>query len=165
VEIVRHASTLSIIWDVLLIVFWVLAVGSPFLAAAAVNMVIAWLLILAGTVHVALAFRAHRADGFIWKLLVGLAYLFFGMYLIMHPVVGVTSLTLLLALLFLIEGSLNIVLFFKMRSLRGSSWMLFDGIVTLLLGLLIYLRWPSSSIWVIGTLVGLSMIISGATIT
>ena len=126
-------------------------------------MVIAWLLILAGTVHVALAFRAHRADGFIWKLLVGLAYLFFGMYFIMHPVVGVTSLTLLLALLFLIEGSLNIVLFFKMRSLRGSSWMLFDGIVTLLLGLLIYLRWPSSSIWVIGTLVGLSMIISGAT--
>ena len=126
-------------------------------------MVIAWLLILAGTVHVALAFRAHRADGFIWKLLVGLAYWFFGMYFIMHPVVGVTSLTLLLALLFLIEGSLNIVLFFKMRSLRGSSWMLFDGIVTLLLGLLIYLRWPSSSICVIGTLVGLSMIISGAT--
>jgi uncharacterized membrane protein HdeD (DUF308 family) len=69
----------------------------------------------------------------------------------------------LLALLFLIEGSVNIVLFFKMRSLRGSSWMLFDGIVTLLLGLLIYLRWPSSSVWVIGTLVGLSMIISGAT--
>ena len=163
VEIVRHASTLSIVWGVLLIVFGVLAVGSPFLAAVAVNMVIAWLLLLAGTVHVALAFRAHRADGFIWKLLVGFAYLFFGVYLIMHPVLGVTSLTLLLALLFLIEGSLNIVLFFKMRSLRGSSWMLFDGIVTLLLGLLIYLRWPSSSVWVIGTLVGLSMIISGAT--
>jgi uncharacterized membrane protein HdeD (DUF308 family) len=56
----------------------------------------------------------------IWKLLVGLAYLFFGVYLLMHPVIGVASLTLVLASLFLIEGILNIVLFFQMRSMRGS---------------------------------------------
>ena len=69
----------------------------------------------------------------------------------------------LLASLFLIEGILNIVLFFQMRSMRGSGWMLGDGISTLLLGLLIYLQWPSSSAWAIGTLVGVSMIISGVT--
>lgn len=97
----------------------------------------------------------------IWKLLVGLAYLFFGVYLIMHPVLGVASLTLLLASLFLIEGILDIILFFQMRSLGGSGWVLVDGIVTLLLGLMIYLQWPSSSAWAIGTLVGVSMIISG----
>ena len=101
VEIVRHASTLSILWGVLLIVFGILAVGSPFLAAVAVNVVIAWLIILAGVVHVILAFHAHRAGRLIWKLLVGLAYLFFGAYLIMHPVLGVATLTLVLASLFL----------------------------------------------------------------
>src|SRR5437667_7062494 len=160
VEIVRHASTLSILWGVLLIVFGILAVGSPFLAAVAVNVVIAWLIILAGVVHVILAFHAHRAGRLIWKLLVGLAYLFFGAYLIMHPVLGVATLTLVLASLFLIEGILDIVLFFQMRSLRGSSWVLVEGIITLLLGLMIYLQWPWSAVWAIGILVGMSMIIA-----
>jgi uncharacterized membrane protein HdeD (DUF308 family) len=163
VEIVQHASTWSILWGVLLIIFGMLAIGSPFLAAVAVNVVIAWLIVLAGIVHLIVAFHAHRAGSLMWKLLVGLAYLFFGAYLIMQPVLGVASLTLVLASLFLIEGILNIVLFFRMRSVRGSSWVLVDGIITLLLGLMIYLQWPSSSAWAIGTLVGVSMIISGVT--
>ena len=163
VEMARHASTLSILWGVLLIIFGMLAISSPFRAAVAVNVVIAWLIILAGVVHLILAFHAHRSGSLIWKLLVGVAYLFFGVYLIMHPVLGVASLTLALASLFLIEGVLDIVLFFKMRTMRGSSWVLVDGIITLLLGLMIYLHWPSSSVWAIGTLVGVSMIISGVT--
>ena len=162
-DIVRHASTWSIVWGVLLIVFGILALGSPLVAAVAVSVVIAWLIILAGIVHLILAFHVHRAGSLIWKLLVGLAYLLFGAYLLTHPVLGVASLTLLLASLFLIEGILDLVLFFQMRSLRGSSWVLGDGIITLLLGLLIYLQWPSSSLWAIGTLVGVSMIISGLT--
>jgi uncharacterized membrane protein HdeD (DUF308 family) len=161
VDIVRQASTWSIVWGVLLIFLGVLAVGSPFLAAVAVNAVIAWLIVLAGIVHLILAFHSHRAGSLIWKLLVGLAYVCFGIYLIMHPVLGVASLTLVLASLFLVEGILDIVLFSKMRSVGGSNWVLIDGIVTLLLGLMIYLQWPSSSGWAIGTLVGVSLIISG----
>jgi len=163
VEVVRQASTLSIVWGVLLIVFGMLAVGSPFVAAVAVNVVIAWLIVLAGAVHLTLAFSAHGAGHVIWKLLVGVAYLLFGGYLILHPVLGVASLTLALASLFLIEGVLDVVLFFKMRPMRGSSWVLVDGIITLLLGMLIYAQWPTSSAWAIGTLVGISMIISGLT--
>jgi uncharacterized membrane protein HdeD (DUF308 family) len=162
-DVVRHTSTWSIIWGVLLMVLGMLAIGSPFLAAVAVNALIAWLIILAGVVHLILAFHVHRAGSMVWKLLVGLAYVFFGIYLLIHPVVGVASLTLVIASLFLIEGILDIVLFFQMRSMRGSGWVLGDGIITLLLGLLIYLQWPSSSVWAIGTLVGLSMIISGIT--
>jgi uncharacterized membrane protein HdeD (DUF308 family) len=146
---------------VLLIVFGVVAVGSPFLAAVAVNAVVAWLIVLAGVVHLMLAFGAHGAGSMIWKLLVGVAYLCFGAYLIMHPVLGVASLTLVLASLFLIEGILDIVLFFKMRPMQGATWVLLDGIITLLLGLMIYAQWPSSSAWAIGTLVGISMIFSG----
>jgi uncharacterized membrane protein HdeD (DUF308 family) len=161
VELVRNASTISILWGVLLIVFGVVAVGSPFLAAVAVNALVAWLIVLAGVVHLMLAFGAHGAGSMIWKLLVGVAYLCFGAYLIMHPVLGVASLTLVLASLFLIEGILDIVLFFKMRPMHGSTWVLLDGIITLFLGLMIYAQWPSSSAWAIGTLVGISMIFSG----
>lgn len=162
-NLARQASTLSIAWGVLLIMLGMVAIGSPFLAAVAVNVAIAWLIVLAGVVHLILAFRAHGAGSMIWKLLVGVAYVLFGGYLIMHPVAGVASLTLILASLFLIEGILDIILFFRMRALGGSSWVLVDGIVTLLLGLMIYMQWPSSSAWAIGLLVGVSMIISGVT--
>ena len=162
-DFVRHASTWSIVWGVLLVVLGVLAVGSPFVAAVAVNAVLAWLIVVAGVVHVILAFQAHRAGSLLWRLLVGLAYIFFGVYLIAHPALGVASLTLLLASLFLVEGVFDIALFFQVRSMHGSSWVLIDGIITLLLGLMIYRQWPSSSAWAIGTLVGVSMIISGIT--
>jgi len=162
-DVVRSASTWSILWGVSLIILGVLAVGSPFIAAVAVNAVIAWLIVLAGVVHLTVAFQTREAGSVIWRLLVGLAYVFFGVYLIARPALGVASLTLVLASLFLVEGILNIVLFFRIRSLQGSSWVLIDGIVTLLLGLMIYTQWPSSSAWAIGTLVGVSMIISGVT--
>jgi uncharacterized membrane protein HdeD (DUF308 family) len=84
-------------------------------------------------------------------------------YLILHPLLAVASLTLVLAALFLIEGILDVILFFNMRPMRGSFWVLVDGIITVLLGLMIYLHWPSSSVWAIGVLVGVSMIISGVT--
>jgi uncharacterized membrane protein HdeD (DUF308 family) len=158
---VRHASAISIALGVLLIVLGVVALGSPFLAAVAVNAVVAWMITLAGIVHLILAFRVHGAGSVIWKLLVGIAYVCFGVYLILHPVLGVVSLTLLLASLFLVEGILDIALYVKMRPLHGSGWVLVDGIITLLLGLMIYMQWPSSSAWAIGTLVGVSLIISG----
>jgi len=162
-DLVRQASTWSILWGVLLIILGMAAVASPFFAAVAVNAAVAWLIILAGVVHLILAFHAHGAGSFIWKLLVGLAYVVFGGYLIVRPVVGVASLTLVLASLFLVEGVLDVALFFKMRPLEGSGWVLLDGIITLALGLMIYMQWPSSSAWAIGTLVGVSLIISGVT--
>jgi uncharacterized membrane protein HdeD (DUF308 family) len=159
----RHGSTLSILWGVLLVIFGFIAIGTPFLAAVAVSVVVAWLIVLAGIVHVALAFHAHGAGSVIWKLLVGIAYLAFGGYMLVHPVLSVASLTLVLAVLFLIEGVLNIVLYFKMRPLHGSVWVLVDGVITLLLGAMIYMQWPFSAAWAIGILVGVSMMISGFT--
>jgi uncharacterized membrane protein HdeD (DUF308 family) len=161
VEVARQSSTGSILWGVLLIVAGMLAVGAPLLAALAVNGLIAWLIVISGVIHIVLAFRSHGAGSVIWKLLVGLAYLCFGGYILMHPLLGIASLTLILASLFLIEGILDIVMYFKMRSLGGSSWMLLDGIITLFLGAMIYVHWPSSSAWAIGILVGVSLIMSG----
>ena len=163
VSFLHKASGWSIAWGVLLIGFGILAVG---LAATRGR-------------------RSQRADRMadrfggsrpsdagvsparrgqshlIWKVLVGLAYIVFGGYLLMHPLLGVASLTLLLASLFLIEAVFDIVLYAKLRPAQGSSWILFDGLVTLVLSILIWAHWPSSSAWAIGTLVGVSMIMSG----
>jgi len=140
-----------------------LAIASPFVAAVAVNVLVAWLVVLAGVVHLIVAFHTREAGSMIWRLLVGLAYLCFGVYLIARPAVGVASLTLVLASLFLVEGIFNIILYFRIRSILRATWILLDGIVTLLLGAMIYMQWPSSSAWAIGTLVGVSLIFSGVT--
>jgi uncharacterized membrane protein HdeD (DUF308 family) len=161
VDVVKQASTVSMLWGALLIVFGAVAICLPFVAAVAVNALIGWLIMLAGVVHLVLGFRAHGAGSMIWKVLVGIAYLAFGGYVILHPLLGVVSLTLLLASLFVVEGVLDFVLFAKMRPMHGASWVLLDGIVSVLLGGLIYMQWPSSSAWAIGTLVGISMIFSG----
>ncbi|MFY9674477.1 MAG: DUF308 domain-containing protein, partial [Terriglobales bacterium] len=105
--IVQHASTVSILWGVSLIILGMLAVGMPFLAAVAVNVFVAWLIVLAGVLHLSVAFQKREAGSVIWRLLIGLAYVCFGGYLIAHPALGVASLTLVLASLFLIEGILN----------------------------------------------------------
>ncbi len=162
-EFVHRASTLTILWGVSLICLGMLAVAAPMVAAVAVNALIAWLIVLAGVVHLVVAFHSREAGSVIWRLLVGLAYICFGGYLIARPALGVVSLTLVLASLFLVEGIFNIVLFFRAPSIMRSSWFLLDGIVTLLLGLMIYMQWPSSSAWAIGTLVGVSLIFSGVT--
>jgi uncharacterized membrane protein HdeD (DUF308 family) len=160
-RLLRQASGWSVAWGVLLLGFGVLAIGSPLVAAVAVNTLIAWLIIFAGTVHLVLAFYTHGAGSVIWRLLVGAAYVVAGDYLLLHPLLGVATLTLLLASLFLIEGVLDIVLYAKLRPARGAGWFLLDGLVTLLLAALIWAHWPSSSAWAIGTLVGVSMIMSG----
>src|SRR5579864_4490526 len=162
-DLVRRASTLTILWGVALVCLGMFAVASPLIAAVAVNALIAWLIVLAGVVHLVVAFHSREAGSVIWRLLVGLAYICFGGYLIARPALGVVSLTLLLASLLLVEGIFNIVLFFRAPTVMRSSWFLIDGILTLLLGLMIYMQWPSSSAWAIGTLVGVSLIFSGVT--
>lgn len=159
--IVRQASALSILWGVLLIGLGMLAIALPMVAALAVNVFVAWLIVLAGVVHLVVAFHAREAGSIIWRSLVGIAYICFGGYLIARPALGVASLTLVLASLFLVEGIFDIVLFVRTRRFLRSSWFLLDGIVTLILGAMIYVQWPSSSAWAIGTLVGVSMIFSG----
>jgi uncharacterized membrane protein HdeD (DUF308 family) len=67
------------------------------------------------------------------------------------------------AVIFLIEGATEFVLFFQFRALPGSGWLLFDGILTVLLAYLILHPWPSSSTWAIGTLLGINLIVSGFT--
>jgi uncharacterized membrane protein HdeD (DUF308 family) len=161
-DLVR-VSTWSILWGVSLIGLGMLSIALPFAAAIAVNVLVAWLIVLAGIVHLVVAFHTREAGSVIWRLLVGLAYLCFGGYLFARPASGVASLTLLLASLFLVEGVFNIVLYFRAPASLRSNWFLLDGIVTLLLGAMIYMQWPSSSAWAIGTLVGVSLIFSGVT--
>jgi len=159
---VKKSVGWSIALSVLMIVAGILAIASPLAAGVAVNIFVAWLLVFSGAVHLVFAWYRPSTGGLLWELLVGVLYIFIGGYLLMHPVAGLASLTLALAIYLLVEAVLEFVLGFTLRPLPGSGWLLVDGIVTLILAVMIWRTWPSSTGWVIGTLVGISILFSGA---
>ncbi|HET9401880.1 MAG TPA: HdeD family acid-resistance protein [Candidatus Acidoferrales bacterium] len=160
-SIAKQAVGWSIALSALMILAGVVAIASPAAAGIAVNILVAWLLVFSGGTHLVFAWHTRTTRGFLWELLVGILYLSIGIYLLTHPVAGLASLTIALAIYLVMEAILEFVLGFVLRPLPGTGWLLFDGLVTLILAAMIARTWPSSSEWVIGTLVGISMIFSG----
>lgn len=153
----------STVWAVLLIVFGFLAIALPMATSLGVVLVIAWLIVLSGGFQFIHAFQSKGAGNVIWKVLVAIAYLIAGIYFLMNPVIGVAGFTLALAIFFVAEGVFDLAAYFLARNLPGGVWILIDGIITLILGVLIWKQWPSTALWVIGTLVGINMIMTGTT--
>lgn len=149
--------------SVLMIIAGVLAIVVPPAAGIAVAILVGWLLVFSGGAHLAFAWRTRTTAGFLWELLLGILYVAVGAYVLLHPVAGLATLTLALAIYLFVEGILELALSFLLRPMPGSSWILLDGIITLILAVMIWRTWPSSTEWVIGTLVGASMLFSGLT--
>ncbi len=144
----------SIALSVVLILAGLLAIAVPPLVGIGVLLVVAWLVILSGGVHLVFAWRRRTAGGTIWELLLGVLYIAIGVDVLLHPAKGLAALTLILAIYLFVEGVLELILGFRLRPRAGAGWVLLDGVVTLFLAILIWRSWPSSSEWVIGTLVG-----------
>jgi len=158
---VRTATTWSLVLSVLMIGTGVLAIGLPLVAGIAVGALVAWLLLVSGVMHLAMAWRSHTASAVVWEILLGIAYGAIGVYLLAHPLLELASLTLAVAIFLSAEAILEFVLWFQLRPAAGRGWLLFDAIVTLVLAFMIGSTWPSSATWVLGTLVGISMFFSG----
>jgi uncharacterized membrane protein HdeD (DUF308 family) len=153
----------SIVWSLLLIIIGLLAIGLPIATSFGVVLIIAWLLILSGAIQVLHAFQSEGIASILWKFAVALLYLGVGIYFLAHPLLGVASLTLAVGFFFTAEAVADFFAYLKARKSIGSGWILSDGIGTLILGLLIWRQWPWSSSWAIGTLVGISMLLTGIT--
>jgi uncharacterized membrane protein HdeD (DUF308 family) len=149
------------LWGILVFVCGILAISLPLETSIGIVILLAWLILFAGISHLIFAFHSHSVGGFLWQVLLAMIYGAAAIYMLMNPLLGVLSLTLVLAVFLLVEGILELVLYFRIRQVRHAGWVLFDGIVTLILGALIWAHWPSSAVWVIGTLVGISLIFSG----
>lgn len=162
-ELMKEAAGTSAGWAVVMIVLGMLALLLPMATGVGVSVAFGCLVVLAGCTYIASAFATRGAGAFLWRLLVGVCYILGGGYLAFHPTLALASLTLALALLLLMEGALELAGFFTLHKLPGSGWLLFDSLVTLLLAYLIFRPWPSSSVWAIGTLLGVNLLMSGFT--
>jgi uncharacterized membrane protein HdeD (DUF308 family) len=152
----------NMIWGILMLICGILAMTLPFASGIGVAIVIGWVLLASGVWHLLFGFRSGSGvGGFLWQLLLALVYGAAGLMLLLYPLAGLAWLTLVLATFLLIEAALELVLYFNIRGRVNAGWVLVDAIITLLLGILIWARWPFSSVWAIGTLVGVSLIFSG----
>ena len=158
---VRTATTWSIVISVLMVGAGLLAIALPQVAGIAITALVGWLLVFSGALHLVFAARAGRAGAVVWEILLGVAYGAVGFYVLANPVAGLTSLTFVVAVYLFVEGILELAEFFQLRPAPGAGWLLVDGIITLVLAAMIWSTWPSSATWVIGTLIGISMLFSG----
>ncbi len=160
---IRKASGWSIALGILMMIAGVIAMFAPWEAGLVITLVVGWCAIFNGFAQIVFAFRTHGGWHIALEIVLGIIYIIAGIYLLMHPRMGLLALTLILASFLLVYGIFALVLAFQMRPIYGWGWVLFDGIITILLGILIWAHWPFNSDWVVGTLFGISIFISGIT--
>jgi uncharacterized membrane protein HdeD (DUF308 family) len=159
-RIAHEAGTWLIVTSLLFILLGLVAIIEPLIAGLTVTVLVGSLLIAGGITHILSIFR--RDDGgTVWRVALGLAYICGGVYFLSRPVIALEALTLLLAMLLFVEAGVDLVAYSAQRREPGAVWLLGNAFITALLGTLIAMHWPSMSVWVIGTMLGLDLLTTG----
>ena len=163
-QAVREHWKLFLIEGIILVILGILAILVPPLATIAVTILIGWLFLISGVAGLITTFGARHAPGFWWSLLSALLGIAAGLVLLVWPLSGAISLTLLLIVFFIIEGVLSIMYAVEhKRELTGQwGWMLVSGIIDLILAAMIWGGLPSTAAWALGLLVGINMLFGGS---
>ena len=163
-----EASRMRKVWGwflafaIVQIVVGLLAVSFAFVATFASVVALGVLLLVAAGAQLGAAVWARNWRGFFLFVLVGLLYAAAGFLMLDHPLIAAEALTLMLAAAFLVGGAFRVVAALVER-FPGWGWVLGNGILTFLMGALIWQRWPESGLWVLGLFVGIDLIANGIT--
>jgi uncharacterized membrane protein HdeD (DUF308 family) len=145
---------------IVLIVLGMIAIGSTFVMTIASVFFFGWLLIIGGVMEVIHAFWHKRWAGFFLDLLTGILYVVAGWMMVTNPAQSALLLTLVIAMFLVFEGVFRIVAALAARYPHWG-WVMFNGVISLILGVMIWRQWPYSGLWVIGLFVGIEMLLNG----
>jgi uncharacterized membrane protein HdeD (DUF308 family) len=161
---IRAHWKLFLVEGIILVLLGLLAIVIPPLATLGVTIVLGWVFLFSGVAGLITTFGARQAPGFWWSLLSAILAIAAGVVLLISPIRGAISLTFLLIAFFVIEGVITIMYALEhRRELTGQwGWMLFSGIVDLVLAVLIFAGLPGSAAWALGLLVGINMLFGGS---
>lgn len=160
-HLAASGSGWQLIWGVLLILSGVLAVSMPAVAALATALVFAWLLIFGGAFEIVYSLQTRSREGFGWKLASGVLTLLLGIAILIVPLAGVASLALMVGAFLFAGGITRTMLAFRLKPRPRWGWILFDGLLSIVVAILIAVGWPQSSLAFIGLLTGFSLIATG----
>jgi uncharacterized membrane protein HdeD (DUF308 family) len=149
-----------VLLGVALVVLGLIALGSLWIAGLATAVAIGALLLVGGVAEMVGAFWSRGWSGFFLHLLSGVLSIVVGGLFLRAPAEAVLALTLLLACLLTVGGIFKIVAALSYR-FGAWGWPLLSGAIDLILGVMIWLEWPESAVWVIGLFVGISLVFRG----
>jgi uncharacterized membrane protein HdeD (DUF308 family) len=158
---IRKRSSWSIFMGVITTALGVFLIAYPMATATITMLLLGWVLIFVAIAQFVFALHSQTVGKFILKVLLSALYGFCGIALAFFPIEGALALTGLLGTLLLVYGGGATVTAFQVRPVEGWGWFLLDAAASFLMGILIFARWPSSSVWAIGTLVGVSVLVGG----
>jgi len=161
-ETIRSHWVLFLIQGLIMVVLGLLALFEPMVATLAVEIFAGWLFLVSGIVGLVGVFTARRVPGFWWGLITAVLALALGLYLIWRPLVGILSLTLAVAAFFSAQGIVQIISAIEHRSVLASwIWLLFGGVVNIILAVIILSGWPGTAAWTLGLLFGINLFMWG----
>lgn len=146
---------------ILLIIFGLFMISRAAFATFASMLVLGWTMVAAAFVHVVGTFRAASWKHALVQLLIAALYLIAGALVLRRPEATAIGLTLLISAFLLASGLVRIVMSVALQ-MRSWGWVLANGVVTALLGILVMNQWPTSGFWVIGLFVGVDLLFHGA---
>jgi uncharacterized membrane protein HdeD (DUF308 family) len=163
---VRKHWMAFLIEGILLAVLGLAAMIVPPLASLAVTIFIGWMFLISGIAGLALTFWARAMPGFSWSLISAALALIAGIILLVQPVQGTYTLTLVIGVYFLAEGVATIMYALEhRRELSGRwAWLLIAGLVDIGIAFIIISGLPGSADWAIGLLVGINLVFGGASL-
>jgi uncharacterized membrane protein HdeD (DUF308 family) len=147
-------------WGVILVTLGIVGLGNLFAVTVATAFFVGLLMVAYGVVEVIQAFRHRKWTGFFLFFFGGLLSVAAGVLVIWNPMGGLAVLTLMVALYFIALGIVRAVAALSARH-PGWGWALANGVVSLVLGVMVWNRWPASSLWIIGMFVCIDMIFQG----
>jgi uncharacterized membrane protein HdeD (DUF308 family) len=154
-----------LVQGVLMIALGTLAVALPVVTTLAVEILVGWLFVIGGVWRAIWLARSSRMPGFAWSLAMAIVAIALGATLVMMPLAGTLTLTMLLIAFFVLDAIGKILFALDLRKHSHSwSWALATGILDLFLAALIFAGWPSTAAWAIGLLVGLNMFFFGVSL-
>lgn len=119
-----------------------------------------FMMLAAGISEVIGSFSAARWSGTLLHILVGILYVVAGLFIIDHPEQSAIQLTLIAAIFLIVGGAVRVISALVER-FHGWPWVMLNGVISLMLGMVIYKQWPLSGLWVIGLFIGIEMLFNG----
>lgn len=144
----------------LLLILGTIALTAAYWTTMATVLLFGGLLVAAGVVQILHSFWAGQWKGFFSHMVVGILSTVIGWLILTKPAIGAASITLLLAVFFITSGLFKVAGSLFLQGERWG-WLFFNGLVTLIFGLLVFAQWPTSSLWIIGLFIGADLIVSG----
>jgi uncharacterized membrane protein HdeD (DUF308 family) len=157
-----HAASRSLMgFGLAMAVLGAAAILFPMYSTLVATALVGWVFLISGILMLLNSFSIHGTGPFFGALLISLLSIVAGAFLVFNPLAGAMGLTIVMGVVFLVQGAFEIAFAMEMRPHSGWFWMLISGLASLVLAFVIAAGLPSISTVVLGILLGINLLTTG----